>query len=292
MSTPTPDAAPIEQVYTWRRPASPDEDALALTFHENTKWFSRDVDALQGRQPIRPPPQGAEIVRSHHFTPPDSPRLVRLPDRTTAPAASFETVLRGRRSWRAFRPAPLPLDQASFLLACTYGVTGRESTRWGDLLLRSAASAGSRYPLEVYALVLQGGELPRGAYHYRPEAHALEPLRVPLDDAQVERALLFSPAVRGASIVLLVTAVWARTLDKYGDRGYRAVLMEAGAVAHNACLAATALGLGAVTLEGADAVQNQLVGADSFDETTLTAVAIGHKADATGPTSYDPIQGG
>jgi SagB-type dehydrogenase family enzyme len=179
----------------------------------------------------------------------------------------------------------------AFVLAATYGVTGRQATRWGELPLRSVGSAGSRYPLELYALVLQEGDLPKGAYHYRPEAHVLEPLRAPFDAAQVERALLFSPAVQGASIVLLVTAVWDRTLDKYGDRGYRAVLMEAGAAAHNACLAATALELGAVILEGADAVENDLVGADGFEETTLTAIAIGHKAQATGITSYDPIQG-
>ena len=64
--------------------------------------------------------------------------------------------------------------------------------------------------------------------------------------------------------------------QQYGDRGYRYVHFEAGHVAQNASLVATALGLGSCAV-GAfhDEDFNRMLGLDGKNETALYLVAIG-----------------
>ena len=47
---------------------------------------------------------------------------------------------------------------------------------------------------------------------------------------------------------VVITAVYERTTVKYGERGTRYVLLEAGHAAQNLCLQATAMDLGLVTV--------------------------------------------
>ena len=69
--------------------------------------------------------------------------------------------------------------------------------------------------------------------------------------------------------------IW-RSRFKYGERGYRFALLEAGHAAQNMLLAATALALAALPLGGFyDRRLDELVGADGLDEATLYAIALG-----------------
>jgi SagB-type dehydrogenase family enzyme len=64
--------------------------------------------------------------------------------------------------------------------------------------------------------------------------------------------------------------------SKYGLRGYRFALLEAGHVGQNLVLAATGLGLGAVPLGGYyDRPTDELLGLDGVNESTLYLVAVG-----------------
>jgi SagB-type dehydrogenase family enzyme len=75
---------------------------------------------------------------------------------------------------------------------------------------------------------------------------------------------------------LFLTAVFERTMSRYGPRGYRYVLLEAGHVAQNLCLVATELELGTLCLGGfRDAAINELLGLDPRGEGAVYAVAIG-----------------
>lgn len=90
--------------------------------------------------------------------------------------------------------------------------------------------------------------LPEGCFHYSPRYHRLEPrTQSDLRPALAAAALGQAP-VREAPAVLVLAAVPARTAAKYGSRAERYVALEAGHVAQNVCLQATALGLGALTV--------------------------------------------
>ena len=82
-----------------------------------------------------------------------------------------------------------------------------------------------------------------------------------------------------ASALVVVTAVFSRSRFKYGQRGYRFALLEAGHVVQNAVLAATELGLPALPLGGFyDRLLDGIVGADSLDEATVHALVLGGAA--------------
>jgi SagB-type dehydrogenase family enzyme len=56
--------------------------------------------------------------------------------------------------------------------------------------------------------------------------------------------------VHEAGIVIIITAVFARTMWKYGQRGYRYILLDAGHLAQTIYLCADSLGLAAGAVGG------------------------------------------
>lgn len=108
-------------------------------------------------------------------------------------------------------------------------------------------------PLEVYAVT------PDGVGHYRPIEHELAMLRP--DDLRpaLAEAAGGQPCIADAALVIAVTAMTARTADKYEGRAGRFVALEAGHAVQNLLLQATALGLGAVPV-------------GSFDDQKVTAL--------------------
>ncbi|MET0553030.1 MAG: SagB/ThcOx family dehydrogenase [Vicinamibacteria bacterium] len=212
---------------------------------------------------------------------PHRPRRV-LPAPAPTTARGLEEIILGRRSTRDFGGGPLRLDQLSRLLGGSYGIVDRKPLdRTGRVQpLRPVPSGGALYPLEIYPLVVAGQDLEPGVYHYDVPGHGLELLRPRADVAAFLEEIGVPDNVRGFAAVFVLTAVFERTLFKYSDRGYRFVLLDAGHVAQNLCLLASACGLGAVCLGGFyDDEVNALVGADGVDESAVYMVAVGTPAD-------------
>jgi SagB-type dehydrogenase family enzyme len=77
-------------------------------------------------------------------------------------------------------------------------------------------------------------------------------------------------------VVAVITAVTSRLLHRYGDRGYRYTLIEAGHVGQNLALTAAALGLGSLSLGGFyDDDIARMLGLDPAFEIALYGVALG-----------------
>lgn len=162
---------------------------------------------------------------------------VSLPTPPTAGTMSLDEALARRRSVREFAPGALTLDEVSRLVWAAQGVTAPER--------RTAPSAGATYPLEVYLVAGDAGNLAAGVYRYRPDGHRLElvadgDIRLPLADAALGQTWISK-----AAMVVVIAAAFERTTSHYGKRGERYVYIEAGHAAQNLLLQATALGLGA-----------------------------------------------
>jgi SagB-type dehydrogenase family enzyme len=136
-------------------------------------------------------------------------------------------------------------------------------------------SAGGLYPLELYVLALDVDDLEPSLLHYDPLRHRLE-LLGPADRAAVATALVDPSLVASASTLLVLTAMFWRARFKYGVRGYRFALLEAGHVGQNATLAAAALRVAALPVGGFfDRRLDALVGADGLDEASVYAIVLG-----------------
>ncbi len=187
-------------------------------------------------------------------------------------------AIEARRSQREFGPDPIAGDELAALLHAGYGVTHllESPDGSGSLPLRAVPSGGALYPLELYVAVLRVDGLEAGLYHFDPLLRSLEIVRIGLGADQVAVLSTYPEIVSSCSALLLVAAVFGRTRFKYGQRGYRFALLEAGHVGQNVVLAATALGLAAVPLGGFyDRPTDEFLGLDGVNESTLYTIAVG-----------------
>ena len=166
---------------------------------------------------------------------------IKLPGPRYDSDVSVEEALLKRRSIREYTGEPLTLQEVSQLLWAAQGITDPRG-------LRTSPSAGALYPLEVYVVVGDVENLAKGVYKYKPHEHEI--IKVLDGDKREElaKAALGQAWVKEAAINIVITAVYARTTVKYGDRGIRYVHMEAGHAAQNLYLQATAMNLGTVTV--------------------------------------------
>ena len=159
-----------------------------------------------------------------------------------------------------------------------YGVTRMTSFQDGAIApLRSTPSAGGLFPLEIYAVTRDVEGLPDGIHHYAVRTHSLETIgRTSFIDAQ-SSFVAVEPFLRSANVIVLIAAIFDRTQKKYGPRGYRYILFEAGHAAQNLCLLATERGLGSLCIGGfLDAKLNRVLGFDGVHEAVLYGVGLGY----------------
>src|SRR3984885_68089 len=142
---------------------------------------------------------------------------------------SFGDVARTRRSALDFLGGTMSLPQLSAILAA--------ATR--PLL---ADFAGTRF-IQLYLYAHRVDGLPPGVYRFWPECAELE--QVQAGDQSVEAAgLSLGQGLAGNSCVTFsMIGDLDRAARSYGDRGYRYVHFEAGAIGPRLYLAAEALGL-------------------------------------------------
>lgn len=216
-----------------------------------------------------------------HRTWPGAPRLA-LPGRDFALEMTIGAALSQRRSVRRFKRAPLPMEALGRLLHASYGVRGRRRADGIGAYERPAPSAGGLYPLELYVATRDVEGVADGVYHYDARAHELERVR----EGGVQGALvdltMGQDLVGEANLVCVVSAIRARTMVKYGQRGYRFLFLDAGHLGQNLYLVATALGLGPVAIGGfLDAELSGLLRLPAEEE-AIYVVCVGQPDEAGG----------
>jgi len=180
------------------------------------------------------------------------------------------STLKKRRSIRNFSGRPLTLNEISNILFFSYGITDRINE------FRAAPSAGALYPIEIYPIVFNVRGIKKGVYHYNVKEHSLEFLRDGDFRDYIYLCTHYQDMIKTTGLVLLMDAVFERTKIKYGERGYRFVLLDAGHIAENAYLIATQMKLGCVTIGGfLDDEINKLINADGVNESVIYIVALG-----------------
>lgn len=236
-------------------------DDPAELFHEASKLHralaiqqTAGIVRLESNETLRD--AAAHAVRRNT----QRPRLA-LP-RPTRPGCTLWEAIDRRRSRRTFE-GELDETVLATILDAAYGV--RDEKR------RTVPSGGALYPLELY--VARRG---RGIHRYDAELHALEEHELGDPWPALVMTSPLPSLLDDASAAILVLGVFGRTRFKYGQRGYRFALLEAGHVVQNVVLAAAALDVPALPFGGYyDALVDELVGADGVDESVVYAVVLG-----------------
>ncbi|MEU8762747.1 lantibiotic dehydratase C-terminal domain-containing protein [Streptomyces sp. NPDC048659] len=220
--------------------------------------FRRGAMARQAprKGAARPDPADAPDLRADS----DVPLPTADPARLEAPALA--DALAGRRSAYGRFAGELDAVELGTLLGLAAGVTdtveAQEEGRPVHLDLYAHPSAGAVRPVLLDVIVQRVAGIAPGAYRYLPGSHSLAP-RAAVDAAALLAASPYTeprgggprPVVAEEAPVLLVLGVAPGAITpRYGQRGIRFALLEAGHLAQNLLLTATALGLRTLPVGG------------------------------------------
>lgn len=247
----------------------PDDDPTEA-LHEAARLYPNVVDATVsgGRLLLRSPElrmSASRAVRRRTGLP-----AVELPE--PAPiGAKLGAAVAARRSDRAYGRNPISFAELTALLCAAYGVTGG----YGEQPLRAVPSGGALYPLETYVAAQRVEGLEPALYHHDPLRGVLERIR-PLTGDDLAGLTPYDELLVPSAAVTLVSAVFWRSRFKYGARSYRFALLEAGHLAQNYLLAATALELSACPVGGFfDRTVDAFLGIDGLYEASLYLLPVG-----------------
>jgi len=143
--------------------------------------------------------------------------------------------------------------------------------------LRTTASGGGLYPVDIYLVALNVKGLDTGVYLYSSVDNVLVQLKadVSLHDKinscyAAGRDIITVDAA--AFVIVFVGKLW-KNLRKYGNRGLRYMFVEAGEMAQNIHLVAESLGIGTVDVAGFyDPEVEELIGIDGMNEHILHTI--------------------
>jgi SagB-type dehydrogenase family enzyme len=207
-------------------------------------------------------------------------KVVRLP--REKPRGQFAEVLLGRRTWRKFSNAVVPLHKLAAIMQLSFGIQGwADIPKLGRAAIKTSPSGGGLHPIEAYVVACRVEGLVPGIYHYNSQNHSLEWLRRGLKREDLQRNLGHQYWFAETAFLVLMTAVFSRTQWKYDfARVYRAVLLEAGHLCQTFCLAATWQGLAPwCTIALADTKWESLLGIDGVTESVIYAAGAGAKPE-------------
>jgi nitroreductase len=179
------------------------------------------------------------------------------------PTDPIERVIQRRGSTRRFARRPIPADAVTTLLEVAAAPVPIDAAFDGALL-------------RAFLVVNAVDGLEPGTYATRPGGIGLEQLRAGEVRSEAEWAALRQELAADASVNLYWLADLDRVLGELGDRGYRAVQLEAAIRAGRCWLAAYALRLGATGLTFFDdeAIRLFAPASDGLDVMFLLAVGV------------------
>jgi SagB-type dehydrogenase family enzyme len=253
--------------------------SLSELFHENTKLRRATVGAPDasdsyGVRELEAMARAYKRYRLH-------PQVPLPPVPVDAVGPPFAEVIAARRSKRNFASRQLELAEVSAILQWSYGITGEGRIDGGGAQrFRAAPSAGALYPAEIYLGVRAVRGLEAGIYHYEVPDASLALLTNGNPANRLHEICCGQEYARQAAMVVLISAVIERTKRKYGDRGYRYVMLDVGHLGQNLYLACTAMNLAITTTCGFfDDEAADLLGIDGCDEAVVYVAFVGPDAD-------------
>lgn len=138
------------------------------------------------------------------------------------PRSHLGKLAESRRSSRSFTGGSLRADDLGAVLASLRAVAGPER--------RTYASAGASYPVETFVVEFATGSKAGAVSYYDAVSHGLAPLKRPAPSWSDAWTSLGFTSENAPAVLILGVAFPRRVTAKYGARGERFALIEAGSM--------------------------------------------------------------
>ena len=239
------------------------------------EWRKLETDQRKGvpsPPPQKPYPKDAKLIE-----------LVAPEDLTVGKMPLIEVIKR-RRSHRKFTKEPLTLEELSFLLWATQGiskVTTRDISKdvrdaLSMFTLRTVPSGGARHPFETYLLINRVSGLELGLYRYLPREHKLYFLHTDTELTEKIHDACYKQYVKNSAITFIWTAIPYRTEWRYSILSPKIIAQDSGHLCQNLYLASEAIGAGTCAVGAYDQEKMDLVlGVDGKEEFAIYVAPVG-----------------
>jgi SagB-type dehydrogenase family enzyme len=176
-----------------------------------------------------------------------------------------KTILK-RRSARGYQPRSIPFDALG--RACGYALCRDDDATW----LPPTRSGGL---LDLHLVAFEVDGLEAGLYRVEGRGESLLPLSVGNLRERVHQLTLGQEITRNCAAILVFTAPAARAVETYGDRAYRYLHLDAGAIGQRFQLGVAAQELAACGVGGFFDDEAAALVERSTDDFVLYLVTVG-----------------
>lgn len=190
------------------------------------------------------------------------------------------TCIKERRSTRFYSERPLRLEELSYLLWATQGIT---STNKAGLTFRTVPCSGATHSFESYLLIRNVEAIPKGVYRFLPVEHKLL-FMFELDELEnkIDEITLDQPFVPNFANKAAVLFIWSttpyRSEWKYDITAHKKILIDIGHVCQNLYLASESIAAGTCAIGIYDQKNiDQLLGLNEEEEFVIYLAAVGKK---------------
>jgi SagB-type dehydrogenase family enzyme len=186
---------------------------------------------------------------------------------------------------------PQDLKTLATWLHFANGIASKRRTVTQTIFTRTCASDANTFPAEMYVAAFAVEGLESGLYHYTPREFALRKLRDGGETlARLTRGRPDLAFLKTVPAAMLVSTIFCRSTWRFGKRGYRNALHDAGYLVQNLVTVATGLGITTMTrLHVNDTATRELIGvpADAdFDQAEAVHAMVVWADRATCPMEH------
>lgn len=188
--------------------------------------------------------------------------------------------IKERRSTRFYDESSMSLEELSYLLWATQGITG---TNKAGLTLRTVPCSGATHSFETYLFIMGVEGLQKGAYRYLPVEHKLLFMYELNDmDNKIDELTLDQPFVpnfaKKAAVVFAWSTIPYRSEWKFDITAHKKILIDIGHVCQNLYLASESVGAGTCAIGIYDQkMTDEILGLDGEEEFVIYLAAVGKK---------------
>ena len=241
------------------------------------EWRKLKTDQRKGVPP--PPPEKPY---------PKDAKLISLvsPEQLTIGKMPLIEAIGRRRSRRVYTDEPFTLEELSFLLWATQGISKttprdvsedpHKASTAARAVLRTVPSAGARHPFETYLLVNRVKGVEPGLYRYLQLENKLCLLSVYPELTKKVHEANFEQYVEKSAVTFIWTAIPYRTEWRYSMLSPKAIAQDSGHMCQNLYLACEAIGAGTCAVGAYDQRKmDKVLGVDGEEEFTIYVAPAG-----------------
>lgn len=193
---------------------------------------------------------------------------------------SIYKCIEQRRSTRFYSQEEITIDELSYLLWSTQGITGKSSN---GLTLRTVPCSGATHTFETYLFIKNVEGLEKGVYRYLAVEHKLLFIST-LDeiDEKVDQITLDQPFVANFAKKSAVLFVWStipyRSEWKFDITAHKKILIDVGHICQNLYLSGESIDVGtcAIGIYDQKMIDN-ILNLNTEEEFVIYMAAIGKK---------------